>query len=70
MVAWFGRSDNKRHYLSSSSIEVRPFLNRPCDLNTNAAVRYSFAIEHLIILNVSSLCGFLNPTQKLPLRLF
>ena len=44
-VMMFGRSDDKRPYLSSSFIKVRPFRNRQCHLSINARQHYNLTLE-------------------------
>ena len=56
-VMKFGRSDDKRPYLSSSVIKIRPFRNRQCHLSINARLHYNSTLEHLNILN-GSVCVF------------
>ena len=70
LVTNIGRSNDKRSYFSSSSIEVRPFKNRSCNLNTNAPLQYNFTLAHLIILNVSACVFFLFLNRILSLHLF
>ena len=65
LVTNVGRTDDRRPYLSSPQIEVRPFGNGPCHLNINARLHYNLTIEHLITLN-GFVGDFSHPFHRIP----
>ena len=50
LVTNVGRFNDKRPYLSSFLLEVRPFRKRPCHLNINARLHYNSILGNLLIL--------------------